>query len=64
MAVINGEKVNVQGITVAEYLAQAGYHADRVVVERNMVILQRTELAKTIIEEGDSIEILNFVGGG
>lgn len=64
MVTINGEKVNAQGMTIADYLTQAGYHVDRVVVERNLVILQRTELAGTVIEEGDVIEILHFVGGG
>ncbi len=64
MVTINGESVNAAGKTVAQYIAEAGYNAERVVVERNLVILKKEELGETVLEDGDSVEILNFVGGG
>lgn len=64
MVTINGESVNAAGKTVAQYIAEAGYNAERVVVERNLVILKKEELGDTVLEDGDSVEILNFVGGG
>ena len=64
MVTINGENKNAAGKTVADYIAEAGYNAARIVVERNLVILKQDELATTVLEDGDTIEILNFVGGG
>ncbi|MBR4766866.1 MAG: sulfur carrier protein ThiS [Clostridia bacterium] len=64
MATINGENVNAAGKTVAQYIAEAGYNPERIVVERNLVILKQDELASTVIQDGDTIEILSFVGGG
>ncbi|MBR3439097.1 MAG: sulfur carrier protein ThiS [Clostridia bacterium] len=64
MVTINGESVNAAGKTVAQYIAEAGYNAERVVIERNLVILKKEELGETVLEDGDSVEILNFVGGG
>ena len=64
MVTINGENINAAGRTIAQYIAEAGYNPERIVVERNLVILKQDELGSTVIQDGDSIEILNFVGGG
>lgn len=64
MATVNGKAENIAGITLGEYLIRAGYLLERVVVERNLEIIPREKLNTTVIEEGDSIEILQFVGGG
>ena len=36
----------------------------RVAVERNFVVIKRDAYVTTIVDEGDQIEIVNFVGGG
>jgi len=36
----------------------------RVAVEYNFVILKRPMFEVTLVNEGDRIEIVNFVGGG
>ncbi len=36
----------------------------RVAVERNFVVVKRDLYVTTIVDEGDQIEIVNFVGGG
>lgn len=65
MVTINGEAAaGVAGMTIGAYLAQEGYDIARVVVEQNLNILPRQALETTVIQEGDSIEILCFVGGG
>ena len=64
MVSINGEQVQAQGMTISAYLAQEGYEPGRVVVEHNRSILPRDSWNSTTIEDGDSIEILCFVGGG
>lgn len=35
-----------------------------VAIERNLAIVKRDAYATTPIDEGDQIEIVNFVGGG
>ena len=64
MVTVNGEGVNAAGKTVMQYIEEAGYNAQRVVVEKNLVILKKDELSTTVLEDGDIVEILNFVGGG
>ena len=33
-------------------------------VERNMVVVKRSAYATTPLQDGDAIEVVNFVGGG
>ena len=62
---LNGDRHEVAGpLTVSELLARLSIDARRVAVERNFVVLKRDAFALTVIEEGDEIEIVNFVGGG
>ena len=64
MVTINGKQEQAAGMTILEYLEQAGYTPERVVVEKNLEIVPRGSLDSTLLEEGDSVEILRFVGGG
>ena len=64
MATINGETVDAGGRTILRYIQETGYGEKQVVVERNLRIIPREEWARTVIEESDSVEILQFVGGG
>ena len=64
MAKINGEDVRAEGMSIAAYLAQAGFDTAKVVVEYNLEILSKDAYAATLIKANDSIEVLTFVGGG
>lgn len=64
MVRINGNKYNVTGITVAQYLSENGYDIRRVAVELNGNILPKAQYESTVLHDGDSIEIVSFVGGG
>ena len=64
MVTINGKQENAAGRTILAYLEQAGYPAERVVVEKNLEIIPRQSLDTVLLEEGDSVEVLRFVGGG
>lgn len=64
MVTVNGEQKDIAGRNLFQYLLDEGYDLNRVVVERNLVILQKDFLEKIIIEEEDTIEVLQFVGGG
>ena len=64
MVQINGENLAVAGKTVAAYLAEAGYDTQRLAVERNGEIVPRAQYGETVLQDGDSVEIVRFVGGG
>ncbi len=63
--ILNGEPYELaQPLTVTELLTRLELDARRVAVEHNLTILKRAAFDSTIIGEGDTIEIVNFVGGG
>ena len=62
---INGEEREMaEGLTLAALLEQLGMKADRVAVELNREIVRREAWAQTRLQEGDRLEIVQFVGGG
>lgn len=62
---VNGElKAIPEGITALGLLGQLAIVPERVVVELNMRILKRAELATTVLKQKDEVEIVHFVGGG
>jgi sulfur carrier protein len=62
---VNGNTMEVAGgLTVGGLLKVLELSDMRVAVEHNRRILQREEYAGAEIKDGDSLEILSFVGGG
>lgn len=62
---INGKPVSLPaGTTIAVFLKGRELHERLVVVERNGEIVKRTAFPEIVIEEGDLLEIVHFVGGG
>jgi len=62
---LNGDPYDLPGpATIADLLARLEIDLRRVAVERNFVVVKRDRYASTGIEDGDQIEIVNFVGGG
>jgi thiamine biosynthesis protein ThiS len=62
---LNGEPIDLSGpLTVTELLTSLDIDARRVAVEHNLVVIKRTAYDQTLLNEGDSVEIVNFVGGG
>jgi len=64
MVKINGEEKQLDGRNLLEYLKEAGFEPERVVVERNLEIIPQQQLGSVIIQDEDVIEVLRFVGGG
>ena len=60
----NGEELNIAGKTVAEYLATTNYDPKRIAVERNGDIVPKSQYGETVLQDGDSVEVVSFVGGG
>ena len=62
---INGESRTFDApITVAALLAELGFDARKIAVERNREIVRRSAFADTALGDGDRIEIVHFIGGG
>lgn len=64
MVKINSVERNVAGKTLAEYFATTNYDPKRIAVERNGEIVPKSQYKKTVLMDGDSIEVVSFVGGG
>jgi thiamine biosynthesis protein ThiS len=62
---LNGESRAFDGpMTVAGLLASLGLETRKVAVERNAEIVPRSRYAETLLEDGDALEIVHFIGGG
>ena len=64
MVKVNGVELNIAGKTVSEYLASTNYDPKRIAVERNGDIVFKSRYGETVLEDGDSLEVVSFVGGG
>jgi sulfur carrier protein len=63
--VVNGERRSVPAeSTVAALLQALELSSEHVAVERNREIVPRSAYAQTGLAEGDTLEIVTFVGGG
>lgn len=51
-------------MSLAAYLEKAGYDRTRTAVEINGEIVVKAAYDETVINDGDEIEIVSFVGGG
>lgn len=64
MVKVNGEVLDIGGRTLTEYLAATDYDPKRIAVERNGDIVPKAQYSETVLMDGDSIEVVSFVGGG
>jgi sulfur carrier protein len=51
-------------VTLATVIAAMDLKGDRVAVEHNGMIVQRTGWSETPVTPGDRLEVVHFVGGG
>ena len=64
MVKVNGTELDIAGKTIAEYLATTNYDMKRIAVERNGDIVPKAQYSETVLQDGDSLEVVSFVGGG
>jgi len=63
--VLNGEPHELPSpVTVERLLQSLGIDGRRVAVERNLTVVRRAHYATEVVDDGDEVEIVNFVGGG
>jgi thiazole synthase len=62
---VNGEERRMAGgISIVEMLGNLGLDPRKVAVERNLEIVPRSTLGDVAVADGDTYEIVHFVGGG
>ena len=62
---VNGEHRRVRaGLSLADLAQDLGLKPEKVAVERNLSVVPRSTLAQVMVEDGDELEIVHFVGGG
>ena len=62
---LNGDPYELaEPLTISHLLTTLEIDARRVAVEHNLVIVKRATYDASIVQPGDRVEIVNFVGGG
>jgi thiamine biosynthesis protein ThiS len=61
---VNGEKKSVITMSVLQFLQSLEIDSRRVAVEYNRGILPKSSYETTVLQDGDQLEIVHFVGGG
>jgi len=61
---LNGETRRTRADTIADLARELELAPEKVAVERNGVIVPRSTLAEAKLTDGDTLEIVHFVGGG
>jgi len=62
---LNGEPYELdEPLSISRLLATLDIDPRRVAVEHNLIIVKRAIYDTSIIQSGDRVEIVNFVGGG
>ena len=63
--ILNGETHQApDGVTVQAFLAALGIPEKGVAVERNLEIVPKSAFGDVRLQDGDKLEIIQFVGGG
>lgn len=63
--IVNGKEMDKGNMTnISSLLEKLNIKEDRVVVELNKNILDKSKFATTNLEHSDIIEVIAFVGGG
>ena len=62
---VNGNSMDVpEGTAVSDLVRLLGHPSDRVAVEVDGEICPRVRHADSVLREGQTVEVVSFVGGG
>ncbi|MFI5173380.1 MAG: sulfur carrier protein ThiS [Terriglobia bacterium] len=62
---LNGEKIQVpENLSLRDCVTHLGLPGERIAIEHNREIVKRKDWASREVREGDTLEIVHFVGGG
>jgi len=62
---LNGESRDIaDGMTVEALVLSMADDPRGIAIERNLEIIPKAEHAETVLQDGDRLEVVQFVGGG
>ena len=61
---INGNPITIKPCTIFDYISDQNFPIENLVVEHNQTIIPQSDWQHVLLQEGDQLEILCFVGGG
>ncbi len=62
---VNGEPFEIAGpVTISTLLATLDIDSRLVAVEHNLIVVKRAQYESVVVNAGDEVEIVKFVGGG
>lgn len=61
---VNGQEESLEPCTIETFVAAKGLVSDSLVVELNREIIKQPQWSGVQLKEGDTLELLSFVGGG
>ena len=64
MVTVNGTALDIAGQPLEGYLTGEGYDKKRIAVELNGEIVPKAQYDALLLEDGDTLEVVRFVGGG
>ncbi len=53
-----------EGANILQLLKQLDIAPERIAIEINLTVIDRTAYHEHIFQEGDKVEIISFIGGG
>ena len=62
---LNGEEIQIiEGKNLMEFLQESKYDTKKIALELNGEIIPKATYGNVFLKNGDSIEVVSFVGGG
>ncbi len=62
---LNGKEISLESkVALDDFLEAQGYKLTRIAAELNGRIIPKGDYSHTLLEDGDSLEVVTFVGGG
>jgi thiamine biosynthesis protein ThiS len=61
---LNGQMLEIDASDIHTLVSARNLDPSSLVVEHNHTLVRQTAWAQTLLQEGDTVELLSFVGGG
>ena len=62
--ILNGEQTAISSPALLAMMKEKGFDPDTVIAEVNFRLIKKDDWEQTGLAEGDTVELLSFVGGG
>ncbi|MGB5685810.1 MAG: sulfur carrier protein ThiS [Candidatus Electrothrix sp.] len=62
--ILNGEQTVISSQSLHAMIVEKGFDPDTVIAEVNLQLIKKNDWEQTSLNQGDTVELLSFVGGG